>query len=110
MRESRLPTKNEAQSKGLEKALSALEKFESDSQSMTDKDWGDVIKWVLPAANVDFCLKDLKKRTIAWRSSQHLRNVGQPTYLVHSSRLSLLRSKQHQPSGVPINKKALNTN
>ena len=58
MRESRLPTKNEAQSKGLEKALSALEKFESDSQSMTDKDWGDVIKWVLPAANVDFCLKD----------------------------------------------------
>ncbi len=46
--------------KELEKALSALEKFELDSQSMTDKDWGDVIRWVLPAANVDFRLKDLK--------------------------------------------------
>jgi len=54
--------KNEAQSKVLEKALSALEKFELDSQSMTDKDWGDVIRWVLPAANVDFRLKDLKKK------------------------------------------------
>ena len=46
----------------LEKALIALEKFELDGQSMTDKDWGDVIRWVLPAANVDFRLQDLKKK------------------------------------------------
>ena len=46
----------------LEKALCALEKFELHSHSMTDKDWGDVIRWVLPAANVDFLLKDLKKK------------------------------------------------
>ena len=55
--------KSEAQSKMLEKALRALEKFElHTSHSMTDKDWGDVIRWVLPAANVDFLLKDLKKK------------------------------------------------
>jgi hypothetical protein len=54
--------KSEAQSKMLDKALRALEKFELHSHSMTDKDWGDVIRWVLPAANVDFLLKDLKKK------------------------------------------------
>jgi hypothetical protein len=46
----------------LEKAVSALDKFELHNHSMTDKDWGDVIRWVLPAANVDFLLKDLKKK------------------------------------------------
>jgi hypothetical protein len=54
--------KNEAHSKMLERALIALEKYEFDAQSMNDKDWGDVIRWVLPAANVDFRLKDLKKK------------------------------------------------
>ena len=46
----------------LERALIAFEKYEFDAQSMNDKDWGDVIRWVLPAANVDFRLKDLKKK------------------------------------------------
>jgi hypothetical protein len=50
--------KNEAQSKTLEKARSALVKFEFDSGSMNDKDWGDVPRWVLPEAKVDFQLKD----------------------------------------------------
>ena len=44
----------EAQSKMLEKAWSALVKFEYDRCSMNDKDWGDVIRWVLPEAKVDF--------------------------------------------------------
>ena len=54
--------KNEAQSKLLERALIALEKYEFDEQSMNDKDWGEVIRWVLPAAKVEFRLKDLKKK------------------------------------------------
>jgi hypothetical protein len=32
------------------------------SNSIADKDWGDVICWVLPQAKVDFLLKDLKKK------------------------------------------------
>ena len=60
--------KSEAQLKMLEKALRALEKFElHSSHSMTDKDWGDVIKWVLPAANVDFLFKGyFKKKDDFW--------------------------------------------
>jgi hypothetical protein len=46
----------------LEKAVSALDKFELHNYSMTDKDWVDVIRWLLPAANVDFLLKDLRKK------------------------------------------------
>ncbi|KAI2497095.1 hypothetical protein MHU86_17412 [Fragilaria crotonensis] len=54
--------KSEAQLKALEKAQIALAKFEFDSHSMNDKDWGDVIRWVLPEAKVEFLLKDLKKK------------------------------------------------
>ncbi|KAI2506187.1 hypothetical protein MHU86_8222 [Fragilaria crotonensis] len=54
--------KNEATLKVLDKAQTALIKFEFDAASLTDKDWGDVIRWVLPKANVEFRLKDLKKR------------------------------------------------
>ena len=46
----------------LDKAQTALLKFEFDAASLTEKDWGDVIRWVLPEAKVDFLLKDLKKR------------------------------------------------
>ncbi len=38
-----------------------LTKYELDSLSLTDKDWG-VVRWVLPEAKVQFLLKDLKKR------------------------------------------------
>ena len=54
--------KSEAQSKTLEKAVVALAKFELNCHSMSDKDWGDVVRWVLPAANVEFLLKNLKKK------------------------------------------------
>ena len=54
--------KSEAQLRAREKAQSALDKFAFDSGSMNDKDWGDVIRWVLPQAKVDFLLKDLKKK------------------------------------------------
>jgi hypothetical protein len=46
----------------LEKAVSALDKVELHNHLMTDKDWGDVIRWGLPAANVDFLVKDFKKK------------------------------------------------
>jgi hypothetical protein len=54
--------KSEAMLKVLDKAQTALLKFEFDAASLTEKDWGDVIRWVLPEAKVDFLLKDLKKR------------------------------------------------
>ena len=38
-------------------------KFELDNHSMTEMDWGDVIRWViLPPAKVDPLLKDLEKK------------------------------------------------
>jgi hypothetical protein len=46
----------------LEKARAALAKYEFDAQSLTEKDWGDVVRWVLSEAKVPFLLKDLKKR------------------------------------------------
>ena len=55
--------KSEVQSKALDKALNALAKFELDSYSTNAKDWGDVIRWVLPTAKVDFLLKDLNEET-----------------------------------------------
>ena len=54
--------KNDAQVKTLEKAQTALEKFNLDENSLNDKDWGDVVRWVLPAAKVDHLLKDLKRK------------------------------------------------
>ena len=46
----------------MEKARAALAKYEFDAHSLTEKDWGDVVRWVLPEAKVPFLLKDLKKR------------------------------------------------
>ncbi len=37
-------------------------KYKFDVQSLTENDWGDVVRWVLPEAKVPFLLKDLKKR------------------------------------------------
>ena len=54
--------KTEANHKALEKAQNALVKFEFDSDSMNDKDWGNVIRRVLPEAKVVYLLKDLKKK------------------------------------------------
>ena len=57
-----LNKKSELQLKTLEKAQLALKKYRSDEGSLNEKDWGDVIRWVLPEANVAFRLKDLKKK------------------------------------------------
>jgi hypothetical protein len=54
--------RNEAQAKVLDKAQIALQKYTTHENMMSDKDWGDIIRWVLPEAKVDFRLKDLKKR------------------------------------------------
>ncbi len=51
-----------AQLKTLDKAQTALLKDQFDPQSITEKDWGDVIRWVLPEAKVEFLLKELKKK------------------------------------------------
>jgi hypothetical protein len=54
--------KNEAQLKTLDRAQAALTKYEADTGSLTEKEWGEIVRWVLPAANVPYLLKDLKKR------------------------------------------------
>jgi hypothetical protein len=46
----------------LQKAQQALAKYSTNNDSLNDKDWGDVVRWVLPEAKVDFLLKDLKKK------------------------------------------------
>ena len=48
--------------KVLGKAQTALLKFKVDRASLTEKDWGDVIRWVLPEAKVEYLLKDPQKR------------------------------------------------
>ena len=48
--------------KVLDKAPSALLKSELDAASLTEKDWGNVIRWILLVAKLDFLLNDIKKR------------------------------------------------
>lgn len=62
MRQNVANKKSEAQLKTLQRAQAALARHEIDAQSLTEKDWGDIVRWVLPAAKVPFLLKDLKKR------------------------------------------------
>jgi hypothetical protein len=55
--------KNEIQSKILDEAHLVLKKYQTDENTLNEKDWGDVISWVLPKAKVTFLLKnDLKKK------------------------------------------------
>ena len=54
--------KAQASAKALQKAQQALEKYLLNENSLNEKDWGDVIRWVLPEAKVEFLLKDLKKK------------------------------------------------
>ena len=56
--------KTQASTKALQKAQQALEKYLLNENSLNEKDWGDVIRWVLPEAKVEFLLKDLKKEQI----------------------------------------------
>ena len=45
-------TKTQANMKVLKKAQLALEKHTVDDSSLDDKDWADIIRWVLPEAKV----------------------------------------------------------
>jgi hypothetical protein len=54
--------KNEAQLKTFERAQIALAIHKIDAGSLTEKDWGKIVRWVLPEAKVPFLLKDLKKQ------------------------------------------------
>ncbi len=78
--------KSEAQLKTLDKAQTVLLKYQFDPQSLTEKDWGNVIRWVLPEAKIEFLLKDLKKKDQILASPL--------TYL--AERWSFLSSQQHQ--------------
>ena len=65
--------KNEAQVKTLSKAQTTLEKYNADENALNDKDWGDVVRWVLPAAKVDHLLQDLKRKDqILQKLASHL--------------------------------------
>jgi hypothetical protein len=44
-----------------QKAQAAFAKYRIDEGSLTEKDWGDLVRWVLPEVKVSFLLKDLKK-------------------------------------------------
>jgi hypothetical protein len=54
--------KTQTNTKALQKAQQALDKYRENENGLNDKDWGDVIRWVLPEAKVEFLLKDLKKK------------------------------------------------
>jgi len=62
--ESQSKTKMERRAKLLVNARQALQKYESSPVTMTDKDWIDVIRWVLPESNADGLLKDLRKNDV----------------------------------------------
>jgi hypothetical protein len=48
-------------SKTLVSAQTALQKYQQNSNAMTDKDWVDIIRWVLPESKATGLMKDLKK-------------------------------------------------
>ena len=54
--------KGEAHAKALDKAHTALQKYKTDENSLNNKDWGDIVRWVLPEVKVAFLLKDLKRK------------------------------------------------
>ncbi len=51
------------QTKLLENAQHALVKYRTqDSSTLTNKDWGDIVRWVLPEAKVPGLMRNLKNR------------------------------------------------
>ena len=50
VKENAAMKKIEVQAKALDKAQTGLAKYEVDQGSLTDKDWGDIVCWVLPEA------------------------------------------------------------
>ena len=62
---SSLVTQNRVgrRSKLLENAQKALAKYTTlGSNALTDKDWGDIVRWVLPEAKVAGLMRELKKK------------------------------------------------
>ena len=76
----------------LTKARAALRKYHDNTSSLTDKDWGDVIRWVLPAAGVSFLVKDYKKRC----NNCKVRDIGTSVDVMKSLPLD-------EPLQVPVN-------
>ena len=62
--EAQSKTKMERRAKLLVNARQALQKHERSPTTMSDKDWVDVIQWVLPESNADGLLKDLRKKDV----------------------------------------------
>ena len=54
--------KEDAKVEKLVKARAALYKYHMNVNSLNTKDWGDLFRWVLPAAGVEVALKDYKKK------------------------------------------------
>ena len=62
--EAQSKTKLERRAKLLVNARQALHKHEHSPTTMCDKDWIDIIRWVLPESNADGLLKDLRKKDV----------------------------------------------
>jgi hypothetical protein len=54
-------SKDDAKAKQHDKARAALRKYHTNVDSLNTKDWGDVLRWVLPAAGVTVILKEYTK-------------------------------------------------
>ena len=61
---SQSQNKSQRRAKLLLLARQSLVKYEAAPTTMTDKDWVDIIRWVLPASNADGLLKDLRKKDV----------------------------------------------
>jgi hypothetical protein len=67
--------KDEARMKLLEKARIAFRKHHVNVNSLTDKDWGDILRWVMPEAGVSVVLKNFKKKDVIIAKLQTLNPV-----------------------------------
>ena len=54
--------KDDEKATKLTKARAALRKYHNNVNSLSDKDWGDVLRWVIQAAGITVVLKDYKKK------------------------------------------------
>ena len=59
------------QSKLLANAQQALAKHQLGQNPLTDKDWGNIVRWVLPEAKVPGLMRELKKRMQLSPNLQH---------------------------------------
>ena len=76
---STLQSKLQRRAKLLVAARQALLKHENAPTTMTDKDWIDIIRWVLPESNADGLLKDLRKKDVSIQTLLSLDQIGNCT-------------------------------